>query len=40
MDPAQEWKAHEKTYGGVIGLLKWAVPVTALLVLVIILLIS
>jgi hypothetical protein len=40
MDPAQEWKAHEKTYGGFIGLLKWAVPVTALLVLVIILLIS
>ncbi len=40
MDPAQELKAHEKTYGGFIGLLKWSVPLTALLVLVIILLIS
>ena len=40
MDPAQEMKAHESTYGGFIGLLKWSVPITAILVLVVILLIS
>jgi hypothetical protein len=40
MDPAQETKAHEKTYGGFITLLKWTVPLTALVTLFIILIIS
>ena len=40
MDPAQEMKAHEKTYGGFISLLKWTVPLTALVTLFIILIIS
>lgn len=40
MDPAHEMKAHEKTYGGFVGLLKWTVPLTAAVVLLVILLIS
>ena len=40
MDSANEMKAHEKTYGGFIGLLKWTVPVIALIALVVILLIA
>ena len=40
MDSTQEMKAHEKTYGGFIGLLKWTVPVIALIALVVIILIS
>ena len=40
MDSAQEMKAHEKNYGGFIGLLKWSVPPILLLTLLVILLIS
>ena len=40
MDPVQEIKAHEKTYGGFITLLKWSVPGLAIATLVVILLIS
>ena len=40
MDSAHEMKAHEKTYGGFIGLLKWSVPPILLLTLLVILLIS
>ena len=40
MDPVQEIKAHEKTYGGFIGLLKWTVPIAALTTLIVILLIA
>ena len=40
MDSAQEMKAHERTYGGFIGLIKWTLPAIALIVLVVILLIS
>ena len=40
MDSAQEMKAHERTYGGFIGLLKWSVPPILLLTLLVILLIS
>ena len=40
MDSTQEMKAHEKTYGGFIGLLKWSVPPILLLTLFVILLIS
>ena len=38
MDSAHEMKAHEKTYGGFISLIKWsAPPIIALTLLVIIL---
>jgi hypothetical protein len=40
MDPVQEMKAHERTYGGFIGLLKWSIPPILLIVVVVILLIS
>ena len=40
MDSAQEMKAHEKTYGGFISLLKWSLPPILLITLVVILLIS
>ena len=40
MDSAQEMKAHEKTYGGFIGLLKWSIPPILLIVLVVVLLIA
>ncbi len=40
MDSANEMKAHEKTYGGFIGLLKWSVPLLAVTTLIIILIIS
>ncbi len=40
MDSVQEMKAHERTYGGFISLLKWSIPPILLIVLVVILLIS
>ena len=40
MDSAQEIKAHEKTYGGFVSLLKWTVPILALSALIVILIIS
>ncbi len=40
MDSANDMKAHERTYGGFIGLLKWSVPLIAIITLVIILIIS
>ena len=40
MDSAQEMKAHQKTYGGFISLLKWSIPPILLIVVVVILLIS
>lgn len=40
MDSAQEMKAHEKTYDGFIGLIKWSIPPILLIVVVVILLIS
>jgi hypothetical protein len=40
MDSAHEMKAHEKTYGGFIGLLKWSIPPILLIVLVVVLLIA
>lgn len=40
MDSAHDLKAHEKTYGDFIGLLKWTLPPILLIVLVVILLIS
>ncbi len=40
MDSANDMKAHERTYGWFIGLLKWTVPLLAVLTLVIILIIA
>ena len=40
MESANDMKAHESTYGGFIGLLKWTVPLLAVITLFIILIIS
>jgi len=40
MDPVHEMKSHEQTYGGFIGLLKWTVPLTAAITLLVVLLIA
>ena len=40
MESANDMKAHEKTYGGFIGLLKWSVPLTAAITLLVVLLIA
>jgi len=40
MDSTHEMKAHEKTYGWFTGLLKWTVPIIALIALLVIFLIS
>ena len=40
MDSANDMKAHEKTYGGFLGLLKWSVPIAAALALLVIIVIS
>lgn len=37
---AQDLKAHKGTYGGFITLLKWSVPILAILTLLIVVLIS
>jgi hypothetical protein len=40
MASANDMEAARKTYSGFVGLLKWTVPTTAVLVLIVILLIS
>lgn len=40
MDSANDMKAHSKTYGSFIGLLKWSVPLIAVITLVVVILIS
>ena len=40
MESANDMKAHQKTYGGFIGLLKWTVPLLAIVTLLIILISS
>jgi len=40
MDSANDMKAHQQTYGGFTSLLKWSVPLLAILTLLIILIIS
>ena len=40
MESANDMKAHEKTYGWFVGLLKWSVPLTAAIALLVILLIA
>ena len=39
-ETANDMKAHERTYGSFIGLLKWAVPILAIVTLFVILIIS
>ncbi|MGI8942783.1 MAG: aa3-type cytochrome c oxidase subunit IV [Qipengyuania sp.] len=40
MDSANDMKAHSKTYSSFIGLLKWVIPILALITLVVVLLIA
>jgi hypothetical protein len=40
MESANDIKTHQKTYGGFVGLLKWSVPLTALIVLLVVILIA
>ena len=40
MATPNDMKAAEKTYNGFIGLLKWTVPLIAVIVLIVVLLIS
>lgn len=40
METANDRKAHEKTYGSFIGMLKWVVPLLAVITAVVVLLIS
>lgn len=40
MESANDMKAAEKTYGGFITLLKWSVPILAVLTFIVILIIS
>lgn len=40
MGSANDMKAAEKTYGGFINLLKWSVPLIAIITLVVIVLIA
>ena len=39
-ETANDMKAHEGTYGSFIGLLKWTVPVIAVIALFVVLIIS
>jgi hypothetical protein len=40
MASGNDMKAAEKTYSGFVGLLRWTIPIIAVLVLIVILLIS
>ncbi len=40
MASANDMKAHQGTYGSFVGLLKWSVPIIAVIVLIVIFLIS
>ncbi len=40
MASANDMKAAEKTYGGFIGMLKWSVPLIALIALLVVILIA
>jgi hypothetical protein len=37
---ANDMKAHQQTYGGFISLLKWALPLVAVITLVVVILIA
>ena len=40
MESANDHKAHEKTYGSFIDMLKWAVPLLAIITAIVVILIS
>ncbi len=40
MATGNDMKAHQGTYGGFVNLLKWSVPIIAIIALIIVLLIS
>ena len=40
MEYANDMNAHEKTYGGFIGLLKWSVPLIAVIAMLVVILIA
>jgi hypothetical protein len=40
MQSANDMKAHSRTYGSFIGMLKWSVPLIALITLLVVILIS
>ena len=40
MGSANDYKAHNGTYSGFIGMLKWAVPLVAVIALIVVLLIA
>lgn len=40
MEPGNDMKAHSKTYGSFIGMLKWAIPVIAIITAIVVILIS
>ena len=40
MDSANDYKAHNKTYGSFIGMLKWAIPLIAAITALVVLLIA
>ena len=40
MADSHDIKSHQNTYGSFIGMLKWSIPVIAVIVLIVVLLIS
>ena len=40
MESGNDMKAHSKTYGSFIGMLKWAVPVIVIITAVVVIMIS
>ena len=40
MESANDMKAHSKTYSSFIGMLKWAIPLIAIITAIVVLLIS
>ena len=40
MESANDMKAHSKTYSSFIGMLKWTVPLLAVITLIVVILIS
>lgn len=40
MESANDMKAHSKTYSSFIGMLKWSVPLIAVIALIVVVLIS
>ena len=40
MESANDMKAHSKTYSSFIGMLKWSVPLLAIITLIIVILIA